>query len=256
MQKNPSSRNRRSFMKKSVLSGAGIVGVVEAYSQGLGDPKAPISGTILFQGDSITDAGRDKASMEANDFQSMGLGYAVMASAGLIGGFPGENWKLYNRGISGNKVPQLDARWDEDCLNLKPDVVSILIGVNDYWHTFTGDYKGTVASYEKDYDALLTRTKASLPNVKFILGEPFALKEGSAIRKIKKWYPNFYEYQAAAKRVAEKHQTAWIPYQQIFDDACMQAPYDYWGPDGVHPSFAGRYLMAKSWVETYMSLYP
>ncbi len=252
------SPSRRSFMKKSMFSGAGLTGLVHVYGRDQSEvpkPDFPGAATVVFQGDSITDAGRDKESTKANDFRNMGYGYAMLACAELMGGYPKTSWKLYNRGISGHKVPQLDARWDRDCLDLKADVLSILIGVNDYWHTFTHDYKGTVDSYERDFDALLKRTSDSLPGVKFIIGEPFALKEGSAILKLKDWYPGFYEYQKAAKRVATKHKAAWIPYQQIFDNACKKAPYDYWGPDGVHPSFAGCQLMAQNWIEAFKSLY-
>ncbi|CAN0255658.1 unnamed protein product, partial [Chrysoparadoxa australica] len=160
-----------------------------------------------------------------------------------------------NRGISGNKVFQLSDRWDKDCLDLKPDVVSILIGVNDYWHTFKHGFEGTAASYEQDLDALLKQTKEASPNVKIIIGEPFALKDGSAIKEIKNWYPEFLKYQAAAKSIAQKHQTAWIPYQKIFDDASKNVPSSHWSGDGVHPSFAGSHLMAKSWVKAFNSLY-
>ncbi|XOV94625.1 MAG: SGNH/GDSL hydrolase family protein [Bacteroidota bacterium] len=248
--------SRRSFVKKSLLTGAGVAGLVKGYSHTEAKKvKLPSELTVVFQGDSITDAGRNKESQKVNDFRNMGYGYAMLACAELMGGFPQTKWSLYNRGISGHKVPQLDARWDKDTLDMKPDVVSILIGVNDYWHTFTHDYKGTVESYEKDFDALLKRTSDSQPGVKFIIGEPFALKEGSSIQKLPNWYPGFYEYQKAAKRVADKHQAAWIPYQQIFDEACEKAPFDYWGPDGVHPSFAGCQLMAQSWLKQLKNLY-
>ena len=105
---------------------------------------APNKLTILFQGDSITDAGRDKASYYANDAAGMGQGYVFQIVSHLLGANPGKDWKYYNRGISGHKVFQLADRWDDDCLQLKPDVLSILIGVNDFWHTLN-NYKVTVA---------------------------------------------------------------------------------------------------------------
>jgi len=255
--KNPNTNPaRRSFMKKSIATGVGLSGILSGYGHSMDKKiKLPSTLSVVFQGDSITDAGRNKESEKANDFRQMGNGYAMLACAELVGGFPQSSWKLYNRGISGHKVPQLDARWERDCLNKEPDVVSILIGVNDYWHTFTHDYQGTPESYEKDFDALLAKTKRNRPGVKLIIGEPFALKEGSAIQKIEKWYPGFYEYQKAARRVSDKHGAAWIPYQKIFDDACKTTPYSYWSGDGVHPSFAGSHLMAKSWIEAFSSLY-
>lgn len=247
---------RRSFIKKSALSAIGLTGLVSANSQiKLSKMKLPEQLTVVFQGDSITDGGRNKESQKANDFENMGGGYALMASAELMGGFPQTDWKLYNRGISGNKVYQLSDRWDKDCLDLKPDVVSILIGVNDYWHTFKHGFDGTAASYEQDLDALLKRTKKALPGVKIIIGEPFALKEGSAIREIDNWYPEFLKYQTAAKNISKKHQTAWIPYQDILNKASKDVPQAHWSRDGVHPSFAGCHLMAQGWVGAFNSLY-
>ena len=92
--------------------------------------------TVLFQGDSITDAGRsrEKASI-ANDQAGLGSGYAGMAAVELLLDRPDYNLKVYNRGISGNKVFQLADRWQEECIKLQPNLVSILIGVNDFWHT-------------------------------------------------------------------------------------------------------------------------
>src|SRR4030043_1969549 len=91
--------------------------------------------TILFQGDSITDAGRDRKSEgNANNSNALGKGYVYSIATQLLAESPGDGLKIYNRGISGNKVFQLADRWDKDCLDLKPDVLSILIGVNDIWH--------------------------------------------------------------------------------------------------------------------------
>ncbi len=256
--KNPFSNTpRRSFIKKSALSAIGLTGLVAGNSQPVPRKmKLPEHLTVIFQGDSITDSGRKKDSEKANDFGGMGRGYASMASAELMGGLPNTQWDLYNRGISGNKVNQLADRWDKDCLDLKPDVVSILIGVNDYWHTFKHGYEGTPSTYENDLDVLLSRTKKALPGIKIIIGEPFALNEGSAIKKDENWNPaDFLKYQSAAKNISNKHKTAWIPYQKIFDDASKEVKQTYWSGDGVHPSFSGSYLMAQNWVKALKSLY-
>ena len=106
---------------------------------------------ILFQGDSITDAGRNRGRYYANDGYGMGNGYVSFTVKHLLGTQPQKNIKCYNRGISGHKVHQLADRWDDDCLNLKPDVMSILIGVNDYWHTLTHGYTGDINRYKNDY---------------------------------------------------------------------------------------------------------
>ncbi len=213
---------------------------------------APDKLTILFQGDSITDAGREKANYYANDAAGMGRGYVFQIVSHLLGTQPEKDWKYYNRGISGHKVFQLANRWDDDCLQLKPDVLSILIGVNDFWHTLN-NYKGTVAGYEADFRKLLDRTLKALPNIKLIIGEPFAVKGGSAIDD--EWFPEFPKYQQSARKVAADYKAVFIPYQQIFDDALQLAPAVYWCPDGVHPSMAGGYLMKEAWIKAFVNLY-
>src|SRR5690606_9088299 len=107
-----------------------------------GAPKIRIqpNDTILFQGDSITDAGRDKENQSPNNNRALGSGYAFLAAAKLLHDHAAQHPVIYNRGISGNKVHQLADRWDADCIALKPDILSILIGVNDYWHTLNGNY--------------------------------------------------------------------------------------------------------------------
>lgn len=203
--------------------------------------------TILFQGDSITDFSRKRDNHDANNGGALGTGYAFLAAAALLRQFPDRNLKIYNRGISGNKVYQLAERWDADCLELKPDVLSILIGVNDYWHTLTGNYSGTIKTYRDDFSALLDRTKQKLPNVQLIIGEPFAVNGIKAVDD--KWFPAFNNYRTAAREIAAKYDAIFIPYQEIFDKAQKSAPGSYWTYDGVHPSLAGSELMAASWLD-------
>lgn len=201
---------------------------------------------ILFQGDSITDAGRDKGRQDnANDPRMLGGGYVHFAAAQLLAERPADGLKIYNRGISGNKVFQLAERWEADCLALKPDVLSILIGVNDIWHKLNGQYDGTVEVYEKDYRALLQRTREALPAVKLVVCEPFVLRCGAVNDK---WFPDFDGYRAAAKKVATEFKAAFIPFQTMFDEAAGKAPPAYWAGDGVHPTMAGACLMARAWV--------
>jgi lysophospholipase L1-like esterase len=155
---------------------------------------------------------------------------------------------IYNKGISGNKVYQLADRWDADCLALKPTVLSILVGVNDFWHTLVNGYKGTIKTYQDDYRALLDRTRKSLPDVKLIIGEPYALIGVKSVDA--SWYPAFNDYRHAAREIAESYGAIFIPYQEIYDKALHAAPGSYWTADGVHPSLAGAELMAQAWLET------
>jgi len=201
---------------------------------------------VLFQGDSITDAGRSREhAKEANSQPAMGTGYAWLAASGLLVDRAGEDLKIFNRGISGHKVFQLADRWEKDCLALEPDVLSILIGVNDIWHARGGNYDGTVEIYERDYDALLARTRTALPDVELVICEPFVLRCGSITDD---WFPEFDEYRAAARRVADAHATTWVAFQKAFDEAVLYAPPEHWAKDGVHPSSAGAALMAQTWL--------
>lgn len=202
---------------------------------------------ILFQGDSITDSGRsrDKSGVP-NDPSGLGQGYAWLAAVELLVDRPKDGLKIFNRGISGNKVFQLAERWQADCLDLKPDLLSILIGVNDLWHKLAGKYEGTLEIYERDYRALLEGTRKALPKVKLVICEPFVLRCGAVNEK---WFPEFDGYCATAKRVAEAFRATFVPFQAMFDEAVKHAPAEHWAKDGVHPTLDGAALMAHLWLE-------
>ena len=203
--------------------------------------------TILFQGDSITDARRqNRQAPNSNEQASMGNGYASMAASALLASRPELNLSIYNRGISGNKVHQLDARWQKECIDYQPDVLSILIGVNDIWHGLNGKYDGTVETYENDYRALLQRTRKELPDVQLVICEPFVLKCGAVNEK---WFPEFDHYRAAARKVADENAAVFVPFQTMFDNAINFAPPQHWAGDGVHPSPYGASLMADFWLQ-------
>jgi lysophospholipase L1-like esterase len=244
---------RRSFIRKTAMAGIMAAGIPEivsaAFAPSAAKKNALAKGnTILFQGDSITDAGRKRDITASNDPGALGNGYALLTAAALLQKYAKFDLKIYNRGISGNKVYQLAERWDKDCLELRPDVLSILIGVNDIWHKLNGEYNGTVEIYRNDYVALLERTRKALPDVKIVICEPFAVPGVKAVDD--KWYPEFYGYQKAAKEIAGMFGAVFIPMQRIYDEAQKQAPGSYWTPDGVHPSLAGAHLMAGAWFET------
>jgi len=242
---------RRDFLKTAAMSGAllSVPGIVASamnvpLASGITLQKDDV---ILFQGDSITDAGRDKNAKTPNTPPMIGSGYVIQAAGELLFKHAGKNLSIYNRGISGNKVYQLAERWDSDCIELKPNVLSILIGVNDFWHTKTGNYNATVKTYEDDYRALLKRTVAALPGVKLIIGEPFAVPGIKAVDD--SWYPEFDKYREIARKLADEFKAVFIPYQKVFDEAKKYAPGVYWTHDGVHASLAGACLMANAWLE-------
>jgi len=247
--------NRRDFLKSAsaALGGAALAGlspVAAARAAERWPPRAHAllrkGDVILFQGDSITDAGRSREKAgEANHQAALGSGYAWLAAAAWLVERPHDGFKIYNRGISGNKVFQLAERWQSDCLDLRPNLLSILIGVNDLWHTLDGNYQGTVEIYERDYRALLQRTRKALPKVKLVICEPFVLRCGAVNEK---WFPQFDDYRAAAKRVAEGFGATFIPFQTMFEEAIKYALPAHWASDGVHPTAPGASLMAYNWL--------
>lgn len=248
-------QNRRNFLKEATLvAGLPVISPL-LLNQSMLQPKmtsVPKDAVILFQGDSITDARRDKGAYYANNLSGLGDGYAFLAAAKLLADHPEKSFHIYNRGISGNKVYQLANRWKDDCLNLQPDVLSILIGVNDFWHALKHGYDGTIDTYRTDLTALLKRTKEALPSVQLIIGEPFAVAGGSAIDE--NWNEDFDAYRYAAKEIASEFKSIFIPYHDIFTDALKVAPVEYWCPDGVHPSLAGAQLMAQHWLAAFNKL--
>ena len=244
--------SRRRFLKDASLAGLFSMSIPSIVTAAYREEKVKKialqqGDAVLFQGDSITDAGRKKDEKGFNNTAALGSGYAMLAGSELLLHHAGKELKVYNKGISGNKVYQLAERWDADCLELQPKVLSILIGVNDFWHTLTGGYKGTIETYRNDFTALIDRTKQKLPGLQLIIGEPFAVSGIKAVDE--KWYPAFNDYRQAARELADKYKAVFIPYQNIFDKAQKEAPGAYWTGDGVHPTLAGAKLMAQAWLE-------
>ncbi len=200
---------------------------------------------ILFQGDSITDAGRIKES-ETN----LGMGYPVLVSASLSMDKPGE-YEFVNKGISGNRVIDLLARIKSDIINLKPDYMSILIGVNDVWHEYPGKNGVDEKRYELYYNMLIEQVKEALPDIKIMILEPFVLK-GTATEALWDDFRSEVEKRAAAaKRVAEKNQLVFVPLMKKFDEATQIVPAVDLLVDGVHPTPMGHELIKREWLKAF-----
>ncbi len=239
--------DRRSFL--AVSAAAAAVARLSTASAAA-EAAAPVSlkegGLVLFQGDSITDAGRDRGrEARPNDGRALGNGYPAIVAGGLLLDHRTLGLRVLNRGISGNRVPDLDGRWQRDALDLKPALLSILIGVNDIWHKMNGNYDGTPESYRDGFAALLRRTREALPSTTLVICEPFVLRCG-AIQD--SWFPEFDERRAAAREVATAAGALWVPFQQVFDDAVAAGTEpSFWAADGVHPTVSGHALMAAAW---------
>lgn len=201
---------------------------------------------ILFQGDSITDGNRGR---DADPNHILGHGYAFIIAAKFGSQYPERQLTFLNRGISGNKVSNLVVRWDRDTIDLKPNLLSILIGINDIGANVT------VAQYEQQYDELLQETRTAFPSVRFVLCEPFALPVG----RVKEHWPELQasvqSYQEVVARLGEKYYAPVVKLQKVFDDACHRAPADYWMWDGIHPTYSGHQLIADEWVRTVEQFY-
>jgi lysophospholipase L1-like esterase len=249
---NSSEPNRRSFIKKAAIGAIAAISIPEIVTsvfaaQNTKKTKIEKDNIILFQGDSITEWGRDKNKSMPNDFGALGSGYVLLTATEILREYADKNLKIFNKGISGNKVFQLADRWDTDTLQIKPDILSIMVGVNDYWHTVTSGYKGTIDTYRTDYKKLIDRTKQLLPSLKLVIGEPFAMRNVKAVDA--SWYPAFDAYRQVAREVADEYGATFLPYQKVMDEALKLAPATYWSIDGVHPTPAGASLMAHTWAE-------
>ena len=204
---------------------------------------------ILFQGDSITDSGRSY-----EDDAYVGTGYPLLVKASLGSKEPGK-YEFFNRGISGNRIVDLYARIKRDIINIKPDVMSILIGVNDVWHECMESPNGVDADkYFKIYDMLISEVLEALPDIKIMIMEPFALKEFGT----EEYYDAFrFEVEKRAemaKKIADKYNLAFIPLQEGFDKLTEKAEVSYWLRDGVHPTPMGHEFIKNCWLEKFSAL--
>jgi lysophospholipase L1-like esterase len=202
---------------------------------------------ILFQGDSITDGKRGR-SPDPNHI--LGHGYVFIIAAKYGAGFAESNLDFVNRGVSGNTGLDLEKRWQNDTLDLKPHLLSVLIGVNDNGRGVPLD------QYEQVYDKLLADVRAVNPDVKLVLCEPFGLPVGRKKANWAMWFDGIQKRQQIVAKLAQKHHAALVHFQRAFDDAVKRAPAEHWIWDGVHPTYNGHQIMADEWVRTVDRFWP
>lgn len=195
--------------------------------------------TILFQGDSITDCGRSRT-----DDAQMGAGYAALAASWISASRPEMNLRFINRGISGNRAKDLLARWEEDCVKLKPDLVSILIGVNDTWRRFDSNDPTGAEEFAAHYRALLRRTRDAI-GARLVIMEPFVLPVPEDRRA---WRTDLDPKIQVARDLAREFGAVYVPLDGVFAAAACLQPPAFWAADGVHPSPAGHALIAQAWL--------
>lgn len=190
--------------------------------------------TIVIQGDSVTDSGR------MSDPQGLGYGYARMTATALQSLYPDYELEVYNRGISGHRTGDLVKRWNKDCLDMKPDIVTILIGINDVWRRFDSNNSTSVEVYTENYEKLMKSVKDI--GAKLIIIEPFALRAGSVSDL---WRDDIDPKIHATRKLAQKYADCLISADGIFASLSLVHPPEFWAADGVHPTSEGHRIIAK-----------
>jgi acyl-CoA thioesterase I len=203
----------------------------------------PAGATVLFQGDSITDAGRVRILPD-----DLGVGYPLLVGSWYQAAFPERSVRFLNRGVSGDRVVNLQERWERDCLALRPDVLSILIGVNETWRAFDAGDPTPATVFERQYRELLERTRAALPATRIALMEPFVLPFPPDREA---WRVDLDPKIQAVRRLAHDFGCALVPLDGLFAEAAARREPAYWAPDGVHPTPAGHGLIARAWLRAF-----
>jgi lysophospholipase L1-like esterase len=209
--------------------------------------------TILFQGDSLTDACRDRDGKDIN--RRLGLGYVNLIAARLMCDHPGI--EILNTAISGDRITDLYRRWIEDTLNIKFDLLSILCGVNDIGFALRLNMGADAEKFEFVYDRMLYEVEQEKPRAKIVLCEPFLfkldineVKDGTdIIENWDIWNGNMKERRAIVKDLAAKHKAIFVPSGEMFEKACEIAPAKHWSIDGIHLTLAGNELLAREWLK-------
>lgn len=205
---------------------------------------------ILFQGDSVTDAGRDRS-----DFHDMGDGYPKYASGMISDSYPDEEFEFINLGVSGDRTENLLSRWNEDAIELQPDIISVLIGVNDVWHRHSPTdsiYHAQTSDeqFESNYRKLLAELKEKT-NAKILMLSPFML-DAPIMQPI---IPELKSINKIVKNLADEFADAYLPLDEIFEAALPNTPEPlYYSADGVHPNAEGACFIAEKYLEAISPL--
>ena len=209
---------------------------------------------ILFQGDSITDAGRNR-----EDFYSLGYGYPLLVAAHLTAEHPGE-YEYVNRGIGGDLLVDLYNRRQADLLDIQPDYLSIFIGTNDAWAELDQGRPIVTAEFERMYTDFLEEIFATLPQTKVMLISPYIM-EGLFSRNTDEQPDRLNQFRLhvasrieVVRKLAAKYNLPFVDMQVVFDEACATADPACWTGDGAHPTPGGHELIKRAWLNAFEEL--
>jgi acyl-CoA thioesterase-1 len=197
----------------------------------------PAEGIVLFTGDSITDSHRLDTGADP-----LGDGYVRNIATDLAVRLPGI--RVLNTGISGNRVPDLEDRWDTDCLAVKPVVLTILIGINDTWRRYDNDDPTSVEAFEAGYRRLLTRVRDQL-DCTVVLMEPFLTPIWMDQHR---WREDLDPKIDAVRRLARQFETVLLPTDRAITEAALRLGGAAVAYDGVHPTALGHRVIADTWL--------
>ena len=207
--------------------------------------------TILFFGDSITDANRLREDqMEWNKAHRLGTGYVSFIAGEVLYDNPGCDIKFINKGIAGNRVKDLYCRLHDHVIIEKPDVLTIMIGINEVWCKQNATGEVEPARFLAVYCAMLEEIREKLGDMPIILIEPFCLPNERLTGGYDVWEKLLAPLREMVKQAAEKYGCRFIPMQSKFNKLLDKAPAEYWLWDGAHPLSAGHMAIAKAWLET------
>ena len=215
-------------------------------------PEIKPHSVLLFQGDSITDAGRSRMPIGPNSPEGMGFGYPRLVMEQLLKRSPEQYLQFYNRGVSGDRLTDLTRRWPHDTLRLEPDLISVLIGVNDTWNYLFLGIGSSPDGFQRICRQLLVDTRAKLPNTTLVICEPFVLFTGEVTEE---WGEDISQRQTAVEELAKDFEAVFVPFQSALDKAVSEGmPAHRLLEDGVHPTEQGHRLLADCWIESVVGL--
>lgn len=204
---------------------------------------------LLFQGDSLTDSGRNKDTTTPNS--GLGGGFVGLIASRLL--FDNPDIEIYNRGIAGNRIADMYARWIEDTLNIPFNVISIMNGVNDIGFAIRQNRGADARKYEFIYDRILYETKESHPDADMILCQPFLIKriyekENDIYEDWERWNTAIEERGEIVRKLSKQYGALFVEFKPAIDDALKRAPAEHWSLDCIHMTHAGNELLARTWL--------